>query len=140
MFLIKCIPVVGTIVTAFEAVEALIDGDGKKFVSKLAQTAVGGVMDAAFIMPGGASSLVTAPLKGGAIEGGKIAGKKAVERLIVREATKVGTNVLTNVATNVAVRAASEIVAEKVNESSGGHCSKSSGKKDGSSSKGSMKC
>lgn len=58
MFLIRCIPIVGTAVTAVEAVGALLDGDGKKFVSKLAQTAVGGVMDAAFIMSGGASSLV----------------------------------------------------------------------------------
>lgn len=59
MFLVRCIPIVGTGVTAIEAVGALADGDGKKFASKLAQTAVGGVMDAAFVMSGGASSLVS---------------------------------------------------------------------------------
>lgn len=59
MFLVKCIPIVGTGVTAIEAVGALIDGDAKQFASKLAQTAVGGALDAAFIMSGGASSLVS---------------------------------------------------------------------------------
>lgn len=66
---------------------------------------------------------VTAPLKGGVIEGGKIAGKKAIEQLVVREAGKI--------ATNVAVRAASEIVADQVSGGSrGGHVSRSSGKKE----------
>lgn len=111
MFVIKCIPVVGTIVTAAEAVEALIEGDGKKFASKLAQTAVGGVMDAAFVMSGGATSLVTAPLKGGAIEGGKI------------------------LALNIAAHAASETIVN-ASESSGGYRSERSGRKSGSSSNG----
>lgn len=57
--LIKCIPIVGTAVTAAEALDALTKGDGKKFYSKVAQTAVGGVMDAAFLSSGGLSSLVS---------------------------------------------------------------------------------
>lgn len=81
MFIVKCIPIVGTAVTAIEAVGAAIDGDGKKCVSKLAQTGIGAVMDVAFVMSGGASSIVTAPLKGGAIEGGKLAGKKVLEKV-----------------------------------------------------------
>lgn len=93
MFLVKCIPIVGTAVTAVEAIEALIDGDGKTFAAKLVQTGVGAAMDTAFVMSGGASSLVTAPLKGGAIEGGKIAGQKALERVLVQEAGKITTNV-----------------------------------------------
>lgn len=121
MFVIKCIPMVGTFVTALEAVEALIEGDGRKFASRLVQTAVGGVMDAAFVMSGGASSIVTAPIKGGVIEGGKIAGKKVVEQIVIREAAKLGTNVAVQAAgkltTNIAVRAASELIAEEVNES-----------------------
>lgn len=59
MFLVRCIPIIGTGVTAIEAVGALIDGDGKKFASKLTQTAVGGIMDTVFVMSGGASSLVS---------------------------------------------------------------------------------
>lgn len=59
MFLVRCIPIVGTGVTAIEAVGALADGDGKKFTSKLAQIGVGVAMDAAFILSGGASSLVS---------------------------------------------------------------------------------
>lgn len=72
---------------------------------------------------------MTAPLKGGVIEGGKIAGKKAIEQLVVREAGKI--------AANVAVRAASEIVADQVSGGSrGGHVSRSSGKKGGRLSNG----
>lgn len=59
MFFVKCIPLVGTAVTACEAVGALIDGNFDKCLSKLAQTAVGGVMDTAFILSGGVSSLVS---------------------------------------------------------------------------------
>lgn len=105
MFLVKCIPLVGTAVTGAEAVVALVDGDGKKFFSKLVQTGVGAAMDTAFVMSGGLSSLVTAPLKGGAIEGGKIAGQKVLERMLVEEAGKI--------TTNVAVRAATEYVVDK---------------------------
>lgn len=111
MFLVKCIPIVGTAVNACEAVGALIDGDGQKFVSKLAQTGVGAVLDTAFVMSGGLSSIATAPLKGGAIEGGKILGKKTLEQLAIKEAGKI--------TTNVAVRAATEYVVEKSNENHG---------------------
>ncbi|KAJ6645872.1 hypothetical protein Bhyg_01081 [Pseudolycoriella hygida] len=100
MFVIKCIPFVGTAVNACEAVGALVEGDGNKFFSKLAQTGVGAVMDTAFVMSGGMSSLVTAPLKGGAIEGGKVVSKKVLEQMIVKEAGKI--------TTNVAVRAVTE--------------------------------
>lgn len=81
MFLVRCIPIVGTAINAVEAGMALAEGDGRKCASKLAQAGVGVVMDAAFVMSGGMSSLVTAPLKGGAIEGGKIAGKKVLEKV-----------------------------------------------------------
>lgn len=59
MFIVRCIPVVGTAITAGETVGALINGDDEEFRSKLIQTAVGGVMDAGLIMSGGASSLVS---------------------------------------------------------------------------------
>lgn len=62
---------------------------------------------------------MTAPLKGGAIEGGKIVGKKAIEKLVVREAGKL--------ATNVGVRAVTQVVTDKASGSSGGHYSQSSG-------------
>lgn len=123
MFIVRCVPVVGTIVTAVEGVVALTEGDGKKFASKMAQTAIGGVMDAAFVLSGGASavvtSVVTAPIKGGAIAGGKIAGEKVLQQFVAQEAGKL--------TTNIGVRVASEAVA-KVRERSERHKSQSSGK------------
>lgn len=101
MFLLKCVPFASTAVNAIETVGALTDGDGRRFFSKFLQTGVGVAMDTAFVMSGGLSSLVTAPLKGGAIEGGKIAGQKLLEQMLVEEAGKI--------TTNVAVRAVTEI-------------------------------
>lgn len=93
MFIVKCLPIVGTAVNGVEAVGALIDGDGKRFASKLAQTSVGAVMDTAFVMSGGLSSVITAPLTGSTIEGGKIVGKKLMSEMLVKEAGKFTTNV-----------------------------------------------
>ena len=73
MFIVRCIPLLGTAVTAVEAVDALVEGDGKTFLAKSAQATISGALDALFFLSGGASSLVTAPLKGGIVEGGKIA-------------------------------------------------------------------
>lgn len=73
MFTLKLLPFVGTTWNAVEAVGALIDGDGKRFLAKSVQT-IGGVgMDTVLVMSGGLSTLVTAPLKIAAIEGGKVA-------------------------------------------------------------------
>lgn len=69
-------------------------------------------MDAAFVMSGGASSLVTAPLKGGAIEGGK------------------------NMPKNIFERATSGAKTINASESSGGYRSRWSGRKSGNSSNG----
>lgn len=105
MFVFKCLPVVGTAINAVEAVAAACEGDGKKCASKLVQTGVGAALDTAFVMSGGFSSLMTTPLQGAAIEGGKVAGKKVVQHLVVREAGKL--------TTNVAVRGAAEYLAYK---------------------------
>lgn len=104
MFIVKCLPIVGTAVNTIEAVAAFADGDGKKGVAKLAQAGVGAAMDTAFVMSGGFSSLVTAPLTGSTIEGGKIVGKKLVSEMIVKEAGKI--------TTNVAVRAVTQYVTD----------------------------
>ena len=42
---------------------------------------------------------VTAPFKGGDIEGGKMVGQKMIEQLVVREAGKLTTNVVVRAAT-----------------------------------------
>lgn len=105
MFIVKCLPIVGTAVNGVEAVAALADGDGKRFASKLAQTGVGAVMDTAFVMSGGLSSLVTAPLTGSTIEGSKIVGKKLMSDMLVKEAGKF--------TTNVAVRAVTQYTIDK---------------------------
>lgn len=112
MFIVKCLPIVGTAVNAVEAVAALADGDGKKCVAKLAQTGVGAAMDTAFIMSGGLSSFMTAPLTGGTIEGGKIVSKKLMSEMIVKEAGKI--------TTNVAIRAVTQYATDKAYESNGG--------------------
>lgn len=92
MFLVKCLPFVGTAVTAAEAVVALREGNNKKFFSKLLQTGVGASMDAAFLMSGGISSLATAPLKGAAM------------------------NIIVQTTANVALRAATEYVVDQAND------------------------
>lgn len=112
MFVFKCLPLVGTAITAVEAVAAAAEGDGKKCLSKLAQTGVGAAMDTAFIMSGGFSSLATAPLQGAALEGGKAAGKRLMQQIVVREAGKL--------TTNVAVRGAAEYLAYKASAGTGG--------------------
>lgn len=66
---------------------------------------------------------MTAPLKGGIIEGGKIAGMKVIEKLLAQEAA--------NIAANVGVRAISEVVAEKASKNNYGYGSQSSGKRGG---------
>lgn len=108
MFIVKCLPIVGTAVNAVEAVAALADGDGKKCVAKLAQTGVGVAMDTAFVMSGGLSSLMTAPLTGSTIEGGKIVGKKLMSDALVKEAGKFTTNVAVRMVTQYATDKASE--------------------------------
>ena len=105
--IVRCIPVVGTAVSAVEAVGALIEGDGKTFLAKTAQATISGGLDAMFILSGGVSSLVTAPLKVGMVEGGKIAGKKALEKILVNEAGKI--------TTQVAARAFTEFVCDNSN-------------------------
>lgn len=118
---VRCIPFLGTAVTAVEAVRAGIDGDKKECVSKLVQTGIGGIMDAAFVFSGGLSSLATAPLKGGAIEGGKIAGQKVFEKILIEQGGKiVGQKVIENVAANVVVRAGTEYVASVERDSASG--------------------
>lgn len=102
MFLVKCIPFVGTAVNATEALGALFNGDGKEFVSKLAQTVVGAGMDTVFVLSGGASSILTAPLKGGTVEIGKLITKKGLEKLLIKEGGQI--------LTNVAVRAGTTLV------------------------------
>lgn len=103
MFIVKCLPIVGTAVNGVEAVAALADGDGKRFISKLAQTGVGAALDTAFVMSGGLSSLVTAPLTGSTIEGGKIVGKKLMSDVLVKEAGKFTTNVAFRAVTQYAI-------------------------------------
>lgn len=88
MFIIKCLPIVGTAINGVEAVVALAEGDGKKCAAKLTQAGVGAAMDTAFVMSGGLSSLWTATLTGGTIEGGKIVTKKLVSNVVVRGATQ----------------------------------------------------
>lgn len=70
MFIVKCIPFVGTAVAGTEAVRAAIDGDGKKCAAKLAETGVGAAMDTVFVDTGGAPTVATAPLKVGAVQAG----------------------------------------------------------------------
>lgn len=102
--MIKCLPFVGTFVTGCEAIVALTELDGQKFVSKMVQTGVGAAMDTAFVMSGGMSSLVTAPLKVATAEGGKI----VLKEVLIKQAGKL--------TTNVAVRAATEYVVKKTND------------------------
>ena len=102
MFIVRCIPVVGTAVVAVEAVDALVEGDGNTFLAKTAQATISGGLDALFIASGGASSLVTAPMKGGMVEGAKIAGEKSLEHLLLNEAGQI--------TIQVAARAVTEIV------------------------------
>lgn len=126
MFIVKCLPIVGTAINGVEAVVALVEGDGKKCVAKLAQAGVGAAMDTAFVMSGGLSSLVTAPLTGGTIEGGKIVGKKLISEMVVKEAGKF--------TTNVAVRAATQYATEKAYKKSGRQHSSSGCSNGGGSS------
>ena len=119
MFIVRCIAVVGTAVAALEAVGALIEGDGKTFLAKTAQATISGGLDVLFIASGGASSLVTAPLKGGMVEGGKIAGTKALEKILVNEAGKI--------TTQVAARAVTEYVCDNPSSSSEGFSGGSGG-------------
>lgn len=113
MFVFKCVPFMGTAISTYETIAAAFEGDGKKCLSKLAQTGVGVAMDTAIIMSGGLSSLVTAPLQTAAMESGKIAGKKVIQSLVVREAGKL--------TTNVAVRGVAEYLAYKASDGSGGN-------------------
>lgn len=124
--IVKCIPILGTAINGVEAVMALAEGDGKKCLAKLAQASVGAALDTAFVMSGGLSSLVTAPLTGGTIEGGKIVGKKLISDLLVKEAGKI--------TTNVAVRAVTQYATNKACENSRGQHSSSGGWKGGSTS------
>lgn len=119
MFIFKCLPIMDTAVNAVETVVALAEGDGKKCVAKLAQakTRVGAAMDSAFVMSGGLSSLMTAPLTGTTIEGGKIVSKKLMSEMIVKEADKI--------TTNVAVRAVTQYAADKASKSGEGQRSSS---------------
>jgi hypothetical protein len=114
MFLIKCVPIVGTLVTAGEAIDALANGDGKTFLAKTVQTCIGGVLDAAFIVTAGTSSLVTSPLKP-VLEGGKIAGKMVLEKMVVQKAGKI----TTNIAARALCEALCDIVAEKASRGGG---------------------
>lgn len=119
--IIKCIPLIGTAITALEAGSALfLEGNGTKTVSKLAETCVGAAMDTAFIVTGSASSLMSAPAKAGAVEAGKRVAKKLFEFLFIRETGKL------------AARTAVEYIDYKTSESSIGHSHSSRGDGKGS--------
>ena len=75
---VKCIPFVGTAISAVECVEAVFDGNGNRALVKLGETLIDGALDATVVLSGGMAALATAP--------GKIAGKtvgKVTARVLV---------------------------------------------------------
>ena len=78
---VKCIPLVGTAVSAGECVGAVIRGDGTGALWKLGETVVDGALDASIFLTGGLAAAATAP--------GKAAGKAiagAVVKAVARRA------------------------------------------------------
>lgn len=102
MFVVKCLPFIGTVVTAGESVKALVDGDGEAFFSKLVQTGFGGGMDTLFVLTMGGSSLLKIPANACAAESARIISKKALEKFVYKGATSLTANVFTRAAVIVA--------------------------------------
>ena len=71
---VKCIPLVGTAVSAGECVGAVIRGDGKRALWKLGETVVDAALDASIFLTGGLAAAATAP--------GKAVGKGVAEAVI----------------------------------------------------------
>ena len=67
---VKCVPIVGTAISAVECVDAALRGDGKGALWKLGETLVDGALDASIFLTGGLAAAATAP--------GKAAGKAVV--------------------------------------------------------------
>ena len=76
---IKCVPFLGTSVSALQCIGALIEGDFKRAGCRLVETVVDGALDATIVYSGGLAALITTP--------GKIGGKAAVKAVLQKVAT-----------------------------------------------------
>ncbi|CAF3099000.1 unnamed protein product [Rotaria sp. Silwood2] len=75
MSFIKCIPILGTALSACECINAAVHGDFEGAAWKLGETVLDGALDALTIASGGLTGIITAPGKAAAKEAGKVAGK-----------------------------------------------------------------
>lgn len=88
--IVKCIPVVGTVCSGVEAIDALLDGDGDRFTRKLLEASVGAALDVASVFTAGTATIV--------VGAGKTAAKVAITqgaRVGINAVARSGTNQLT---------------------------------------------
>ena len=69
MFVVKCLPFVGTAVHAYECAEATWQGEGRRALWKLGETGVGAGLDMLTIVSGGILVSIPAKVTGRAAAG-----------------------------------------------------------------------